>query len=142
MAFVTDVIQRTSRVLPSTQAAHWLLRLPLALVLLQYGFDKFPLSADVAAGWGLPVSLWAIAGGAEILAGVALIVGGALRGRWGDIITRLAGAGAAVIVVGVLIVAYWAPPIDILLFNHFHILLICAGLYLALTAHERLRRYG
>ncbi|TVP73220.1 MAG: hypothetical protein EA339_03775 [Rhodobacteraceae bacterium] len=142
MAFVSDVIQRTTRVLPGTHHSHWLLRLPLAFVLLQYGFDKFPLSADVAAGWGLPLSLWAMAGVAEILAGAALIIGGALRTRMGDHVTRLAGAAAAVIVVGVLIVAYWAPPIDILLFNQFHILLICAGLYLALGAHERLRQEG
>ena len=108
MAFVTDVIQRTSRVLPSTQAAHWLLRLPLALVLLQYGFDKFPLSADVAAGWGLPVSLWAIAGGAEILAGVALIGGGALLSALaGALLTPQSGAWPLVAIQLISAIGAW-----------------------------------
>lgn len=141
MAFVSDVFQRTTNVFTrSTRGAalshhaHWLLRLPLALVLLNYGFDKFPLNADVAAGWGLPLWAWGVAGVAEIVVALALIVSGFLRTQLGDRLTQVSGLLATLIVVGVLIVAYWAPPLDLLLFNQFHILLICASLYLALSA--------
>lgn len=137
MAYVSDMIDRTARVLPQTHHADWLLRLPLALVLLQYGLDKFPLSPEVAAGWGLPLFLWGVAGAAEIGVALMLVAGGMLRNRLGELVTRLAGAGAALIVVGVIIVAYWAPPLDLFLFNQFHILLLCAGLYLALAAPTR-----
>lgn len=136
MANVSDVLDRATRHLPRAVDADWLLRLPLALVLLQYGFDKFPLSADVAAGWGLPLSLWALAGVAEIAMAALLIASGLLRDRRGDILTRIAGAGTALIILGVLIVAYWAPPLDMLLFNQFHILLLSAGLFLALAGQR------
>lgn len=132
MVAVTDVIARTARVLPRTRHADWLLRVPLAMVLFQYGFDKFPLSADVAAGWGLPLFLWALAGVGEIAVAALLLLGGFWRNRAGEVMTRLAGAGAAVIVAGVIAVAYRAPPLDLLMFNQFHILLLGAGLYLAL----------
>jgi uncharacterized membrane protein YphA (DoxX/SURF4 family) len=133
MANTFDLIDRTARVLPRPSFAHWLVRLPLAAVLLQYGFDKFPLSADVAAGFGVPVALWALAGLGEIVVGLMLIAGGVLRGAMGDLLTRVAGAGAAVIVAGVIVVAYWAPPLELFLFNQFHLLLLSCGLYLALA---------
>ena len=142
MAYVSDMIDRTARVLPQTHHADWLLRLPLALVLLQYGLDKFPLSPEVAAGWGLPLFLWGVAGAAEIAVALLLVVGGMLRNRLGELVTRIAGVGAALIVAGVIIVAYWAPPLDLFLFNQFHILLLCAGLYLALAAPARKSAQG
>lgn len=137
MMFTTDLFERAAHTLPHARFAHWLLRLPLALVLLQQGFDKFPLSAEMAAGFGVPFALWALAATGEVVIGVMLIAGGLLRGAAGDLVTRLAGAGAAMIVAGVLYVAYWAPPLDMLLFNQFHLILIAAGLYLALTGAQR-----
>ncbi len=133
MTTTTDIIARTSRVLPRGTHAHWLLRLPLALVLLQQGFDKFPLSADAAAGFGVPFILWAMAAIGEIAVAGLLIAGGLLRGVTGDLVTRIAGLGLAAIVAGVIYVAYWAPPLELLLFNQFHILLFAGGLYFALT---------
>ena len=133
MANAFDFIDRTARAIPRVNHAHWLLRIPLAMVLLQYGFDKFPLSADAAAGWGVPLFLWALAGVGEIAVGIALIASGFLRGALGDLVTRLAGALSAVIVAGVIVVAYWAPPLDLLMFNQFHILLLGGSLYLALA---------
>jgi uncharacterized membrane protein YphA (DoxX/SURF4 family) len=101
--------------------------------LLQQGFDKFPLSADMAAGFGVPFVLWVMAAAGEIAVGVLLLAGGLLRGATGDLVTRIAGAGTAAIVAGVLYVAYWAPPLELLMFNQFHLLLLAGGLYLALT---------
>lgn len=136
MANAFDFIDRTARVLPRASFAHWLVRLPLAAVLLQNGFDKFPLSAEMAAGFGLPLALWALAAVGEVAVGLMLLAGGLMRGAAGDLVTRIAGAGAAAIVAGVIWVAYWAPPLDLLMFNQFHILLMCLGLYLALAGSQ------
>jgi putative oxidoreductase len=133
MTDTTHFLDRTAHALPRAAFAHWLLRLPLAGVLLQYGIGKFPLSEAEAAGFGVPLALWALAGLGEIGAGLLLILGGVLRGGAGDLVTRLAGAGIAVIVASVLYVAYWAPPLDLLMFNQFHLLLLAGGLYFALA---------
>jgi uncharacterized membrane protein YphA (DoxX/SURF4 family) len=137
-----SVIDRVSRALPRLSAAHWLLRLPLAGVLLQYGIDKFPISSAEAAGFGVPVALWTLAALGAIAVGLLLIAGGVLRGSLGDVATRLAGAGAALIVFGVLYVADWAPPLDMLLFNQFQILLLANGLFLALAGNAAGRETG
>lgn len=137
MAYTSDVFVRTSRALPRGVHAHWLLRLPLALVLLQQGFDKVPLSTDMAAGFGLPLALWGLAAFGEIAAGILLLVAGLMRGALGNLLTRVAGAGLAVIVLGVLIVAYGGTPADWLMFNQFHVLLMAGGLYFALTGGRR-----
>lgn len=135
MANTFDFLDRAARALPRVSFAHWLVRLPLAGVLLQYGFAKFPISAAEAAGFGVPVVLWALAGLGEVAAGLLLIAGGVLRGSIGDLVTRAAGAMAAVIVVGVLYVAYWVPPLDLIMFNRFQILLLANGMFLALVGN-------
>jgi putative oxidoreductase len=137
MAYTSDVFLRTSRALPRGTYAHWLLRLPLALVLVQQGLDKFPLSADMAAGFGLPFALWALAAIGEVGAGVLLVASGFVRGALGNLLTRLAGIGTAIILLGVLIVAYGGTPLDWLIFNQFHLLLMAGGLYFALTGGRR-----
>lgn len=129
-------IERAAQALPQVGAAHWLVRLPLAAVLFTNGLDKFPLSADVAAGWGLPLAVWAVAAVGELAVAILLVVGGLLRGGLGDLVTRAAGLGAALIVAGVIWVAYWAPPLDLLRFNAFQVILLCSGLYLALAGRR------
>lgn len=126
------LINRTARALPRFGFAHWFLRLPLAGVLMQNGVQKFPLSAAEAEGFGLPFFLWAMAAGGEVVVAILLVLGGLLRGAAGDLVTRLAGAGAAAIVAGVIYVAYWAPPLELLMFNQFHLMLLAGGLFLAL----------
>ncbi len=126
---------------PKTRHADWFLRLPLAAVMLQYGLDKFPLSADAAAGWGLPLWAWTLAGVGELAVAFLLIASGLLASLKGNafaaILTRVAGLVAAIIVAGVIIVAYWAPPLDLLMFNQFHLMLLGASLYLALKSAPR-----
>lgn len=138
MTTAINFVDRTARSLPSPGFAHWLLRAPLIVVLVQQGMDKFPLSPDAAAGFGVAYPLWIMAALGELAVALMLVVGGVSRGAMGDLLTRLAGAGAAAIVAGVIYVAYWAPPMDLILFNQFHILLMCAGLYLALSGKRSL----
>jgi uncharacterized membrane protein YphA (DoxX/SURF4 family) len=142
MTNVADFVGRTTRALPRLPFAHWLLRLPLAGVLMQYGLDKFPLDAAQAAGFGVPLGLWGLAGLAEIGAALLLLAGGLLRGPLGELMTRAAGAGIAVIVASVVYIAYWAPPLDLLLFNQFHLMLLAVGLYFALAGNGTASEQG
>ncbi|MEM6462334.1 MAG: hypothetical protein AAF724_10495 [Pseudomonadota bacterium] len=136
VAYAVSYIARASRELPSFSMAHWFLRLPLAAIIMQQGFSKFPLAADEAASYGLPLILWSSAAIGEFAAGAALIAGGAFRNWAGELITRAAGLAIAAIVAGVLMVAYWAPPLDILLYNQFHVLLLVGGIYFALRGNR------
>ena len=140
MTHSATLLQRVARNLPRGTHAHWLLRLPLALVLLNQGYNKFPLSDAMAEGFGVPYFMWIMAAVGEVAVGLLLIIGGFLRGPLGDLTTRIAGLGTAAIIAGVIYVAYWAPPIEILLFNQFHVLLLAGGLYLALTGKPSARR--
>jgi uncharacterized membrane protein YphA (DoxX/SURF4 family) len=133
MANAFDFFDRTARALPRMSYADFLLRLPLAGILLQYGINKFPLSPDAAMGFGVPYPLWILAAVGEVAAGIMLLAGGLLRGSLGDLVTRIAGAAAAIIVAGVIYVAYWAPPLDLLLLNQLHLMMLAIGLYFALA---------
>ena len=136
MAYATDMLQKVALDIPSVRPAHWLIRLPLAAMILNQGIMKLPLTEADAASWGLPFVLWAMAALGEIAAGAALIVGGFVRNWIGDVLTRLAGLGIAMIVAGVLYVVYWAPLYDLWLANQFQILLLVGGLYFALRGNK------
>jgi uncharacterized membrane protein YphA (DoxX/SURF4 family) len=127
----------TVRRLPELWHAHWLLRLPLALVMFQQGMMKFPLSAADAAGVGVPFILWALSAIGQLLAAAGLLVGGVLINRLGDIVTRLAGLAVASVVAGVLVAVYWAPITSMVATNQFHLLLLAGGLFFLLRGNER-----
>jgi hypothetical protein len=135
MTTLSDRLDRFASSLPRPGFGHWLLRAPLALVLLQYGLDKYPLVPEAAAGFGVPLWAWALAGFGEIVTAILLLVGGVMVGARGDLVTRVAGYMAFVIVGAVVVVAYWAPPLDLLMFNQFHILLMATGLYLGFAGN-------
>lgn len=136
MAYATDMLQKVAQDIPSVRPAHWLIRLPLAAMILNQGIMKLPLTEADAASWGLPFVLWAMAALGEIAASAALIFGGFVRNWIGDLLTRLAGLGIAMIVAGVLYVVYWAPLYDLWLANQFQILLLVGGLYFALRGNK------
>ena len=127
---------QTKFTLPEFCKSQWLLRLPLALIIIQQATWKFPLNADDAASFGLPMPLWIIGAFGELFAGLALLSGGLIRSWYGDLLTRLGGLGLAVIIVSVLIIAHKAPIIDILLYNQFHLLLLLGGLFFGLRGNK------
>ncbi|MEM9781557.1 MAG: hypothetical protein AAF899_03680 [Pseudomonadota bacterium] len=135
MSTVT-MIARASQGIPAVNTAHWLIRLPLAAIILQQGLQKSPIDAADAEAFGLPVALWGLAALGEVIAGAALIAGAVIRSWIGDLMTRAAGAAIAAIVTGVLVVAYPAPLGDILLYNQFHVLLLVGGLFFALRGNR------
>lgn len=85
--------------LPVVQPAHWLLRLPAAATFITHGIGKLPNLPAGAEYMGLPLLIWTLVALGEIGSGLAVLAGPFL-GRFGDMLTRLGGAGMAVIMVG------------------------------------------
>jgi putative oxidoreductase len=89
--------------------AHWLLRASLASVFLFHGLQKFFVSGieGFAGMMGLPVVIAAAVALAEVLGGAGIIAGATIRGRWGDIVTRLAGVAIAPVMIGAIAMVHW-----------------------------------
>ena len=67
------VFKRISSKIPEFCASHWLLRIPLAVVFIQMGLSKFPITADDAASYELPYLVWWFVAYGELGAGVGLL---------------------------------------------------------------------
>ena len=67
------VLKRIASKIPEFCASHWLLRLPLAIVFIQQGLSKFPVTADDAASYELPYLVWWFVAYGELGAGLGLI---------------------------------------------------------------------
>lgn len=128
--------------IPEFCMSHWLLRIPLIIVFLQQGFDKWPIDAETAAGWELPLVVWTFVVLGEIGGAIGLIIGGILNSfkTWikeaGDVITRFSGITITSIMTGVIWVAQPESFMDVLLYDHFHVLLWVGGLYFALRGNR------
>ena len=59
--------------IPEFCASHWLLRIPLAVVFIQQGLSKFPVTADDAASFELPYLVWWFVAYGELGAGIGLL---------------------------------------------------------------------
>ncbi|MEN1727372.1 MAG: hypothetical protein AAGJ52_02940 [Pseudomonadota bacterium] len=96
----------------TARAAHWLLRIPLAALIWQYGMQKFPSALTNPGDFGVPAFLYTLNAFAEVLGVIALIVGGVVqtwrpRNAWislgGDLLTRSAGFALTAAVGGVIV---------------------------------------
>ena len=91
------MIKTITNNIPEFCMSHWLIRIPLIVVFLQQGFDKWPIDAETAASWELPLIVWAFVVLGEIGAGIGLLVGGLMQNlknllkELGDLITRFSG---------------------------------------------------
>ena len=136
------MIKKIVNNIPEFCMSHWLLRIPLAIVFLQQGLAKWPIDAETAAGWELPLIVWAFVVLGEIGAGVGLFVGGFLATfkTWlkeaGDLITRFSGITITCIMTGVIWMAQPESFMDVLLYDHFHVLLWVGGLFFALRGNR------
>ena len=84
------------RSLPEFCMSHWLLRIPLAIVFIQQGLSKFPVTLEDAEAFDLPYLVWWIVSYGELGAGIGLLVGGLLASwawvrDYGDMLTRFCG---------------------------------------------------
>jgi putative oxidoreductase len=121
--------------------SHWLLRIPLAIVFIQQGLSKIPVSIEDAESFELPYIVWWFAAYGELGAGIGLLVAGLLA-TWnsfkdyGDLLTRFCGITICSIMTGVIWVGEPASFWDVILYDNFHVLLWVGGLFFALRGNR------
>lgn len=127
--------------------ADWFIRLPLAIVFLQQGLSKFPVTIDGAESFDLPYIVWWFAAYGEVGAGIGLLVGGLLIKPWfpilkkcyiptiGDTLTRFSGIVITCIMTGVIWVGQPDSLMDVLLYDNLHVFLWFGGLFFALRGN-------
>ena len=118
----------------------WLLRVPLAIVFLQQGLSKLPISAEEASGYELPMLVWTFVIRGEIGAGIGLIAGGLVQKLWtslADIITKFSGFVIGCIMTGVIWIGQPESLIDVLLYDNLHVFLWVGGLYFAMKGNDK-----
>ena len=117
----------------------WLLRIPLAIVFLQQGLSKLPISVDDAASFELPMLVWVFVVLGEIGAGLGLIVGGLIQKLWStiaDMVTRFSGFVVGSIMTGVIWIGEPESLVDVLLYDNLHVFLWFGGLFFALKGNR------
>ena len=126
--------------IPEFCLTHWLLRIPLIVVFLQQGMNKWPIDVEDS-----PVELtslvWSVVVLGELGAAVGLLAGGviALQKYWnelGDMITRFSGITIASIMTGVIWTGEPESLSDVLLYDNLHVLLWVGGMYFALRGNR------
>ena len=118
----------------------WLLRVPLAIVFLQQGISKLPISAEEASGYELPMLVWTFVILGEIGAGIGLIAGGLVQKLWtslADMITRFSGFVIGCIMTGVIWIGQPESLIDVLLYDNLHVFLWVGGLFFAMKGNDK-----
>ena len=118
----------------------WLLRVPLAIVFLQQGISKLPISVEEASGYELPMLVWTFVVLGEIGAGIGLIAGGLIQKLWSwiaDMITRFSGFVIGSIATGVIWIGQPESLIDVLLYDNLHVFLWAGGLFFALKGNDK-----
>lgn len=130
--------------IPEFCFSHWLLRIPLAIVFIQQGLSKFPVTLDDASSFELPLVVWAFAAYGELGAGIGLVVSGFMGLKiwdfwirdmlhpWSDLLTRFCGITICCIMTGVIWIGEPDSLTDVLLYDNLHVLLWVGGLFFAL----------
>ena len=134
-------------VLPKLPApfATFLLRIPLAALFLQHGFDKVPFDAGTAEGYGLSLLVWVFVVAGEIGAGLEFLSAGAagiiFRGKIitkaADILIRFSGITMTCIMTGVIWLREPDSLLDVLPYDYVHVSLYAGGLYFALLGNAK-----
>ena len=122
------------------ELSHWLLRIPLAVVFIQQGISKIPVTLEDAQSFDLPYLVWWFAAYGELGAGIGLLVGGIMMYSWwswiGDLLTRFSGFVIGCIMTGVIWVGEPESLMDVILYDNLHVLLWVGGLYFALRGQK------
>ena len=135
------MLSRVVSKIPEFCMSHWLLRIPLAIVFIQQGLSKIPVTVEDAESFELPYIVWWFAAYGELGAGVGLLVAGALAtwawGRdYGDMLTRFCGITICSIMTGVIWVGQPDSFMDVILYDNLHVLLWVGGLFFALRGNR------
>lgn len=126
--------------IPEFCLSHWLLRIPLIVVFIQQGLDKIPVDAETAEAMELPYLVWWFVAYGELGAGLGLLIGGLLALKFfddflrdvGDLITRFSGITVCSIMTGVIWTSQPESLTEVILYDHFHVMLWVGGLFFAL----------
>ena len=121
--------------------ADWLLRVPMAVVFLQQGVSKIPVTLEDAMVFDLPLLVWWFVAYGELGAGIGLIFGGlAFPFRhWSkltDVTTRFSGFTIGCVMTGVIWIGEPGSLVDVLLYDNLHVFLWFGGLYFALRGNK------
>tara|TARA_B100000941_G_C28474196_1_gene538195 strand:- start:3 stop:413 length:411 start_codon:yes stop_codon:yes gene_type:complete len=125
--------------IPEFKGANWLIRMPLAIVFILQGLQKLPLDISEAEAFGLPMQVWFFVAWGELFSGIGLMVGGltiALKPGVGDVITRFSGIVICGIMTGVILIQQPESVMYVLLYENFHVMLYCGGLFFALRGNR------
>ena len=122
------MIKNVVNKIPEFCLSHWLFRIPMAIVFLQQGLSKFPVTVEGAESYDLPYIVWWFAAYGEIGAGIGLIIGGAIIWQKlkeiNEIITRFSGITICCIMTGVIWVGQPDSFWDVILYDNFHVCLL------------------
>lgn len=134
-------LKKINQKFPEFKGANWLIRIPLAIIFIQQGLDKLPFDPSTAEAYELPLSVWFMVIISELLAGFGLLFGGILQSfkilnLIGDFLTRFSGTIMVCIITGVIILSDPESFIDILLYDHTHVMLYCGGLFFTLRGNR------
>lgn len=117
---------------PLAPHVHWALRLSLAATFLYHGIGKFPVAAFSEA-MGMPVMMVWMVAIAEIIAGVALLVGAFGK----EMLTRLAGFIVIVIMIGAIGMVHFKNGWNVMNGGmEFQVMMLALGLYFATRGNE------
>jgi putative oxidoreductase len=141
-----NLIRNYWKQLPDFSLSHILLRIPLAVVFIQQGFNKLPFDPAVGEGFGLPALVWWVVIYGELAAGVGLLVGAVTTihlirdvpfvAELGDLITRMSGITMCCITTGIIWVVTKPESLQqVILYDNFHVFLWAGGLYFALRGN-------
>ena len=118
---------------------HWILRIPVSIVFIQQGLAKFPVTLEDAQSFDLPYLVWWFVAYGELGSGLGLLVGGVIARWWReipDLLTRFSGITICSIMTGVIWVGQPESFLDVILYDHFHVILWVCGLYFALKGNN------
>ena len=127
-------ISKINNLLPQFNGSNWVIRIPLSIVFFQQGLSKLPVDSTSAESYVLNIIIWKVVIFSEIFSGFGLLLGGILKQMAfisiiGDLLTRFCGAIIAGIITGVILISNHDSILDIILYDQFHLMLCCGGLF-------------
>ena len=132
--------------IPEFCASHWLLRIPLAVVFIQQGLSKFPVTQDDAVAYELPYVVWWFVAYGELGSGVGLLAAAFMSLKaishlpfiteLSDMLSRFSGITMCSITTGVIWISEPESLMDVLLYDNLHVFLWVGGLYFALRGNR------
>ena len=139
-------LKRITTNIPEFCASHWLLRIPLAIVFIQMGLSKFPVTQDDAAAYELPYLVWWFVAYGELGAGVGLLAAAFMSLKaishfpfitdFSDMLSRFSGITMCSITTGVIWTSKPESFVDVILYDNLHVFYWVDGLYFALRGNR------